>query len=126
MSCYERARSVVNECADKIEQYGDSLSPMRSVDATESSRWLHDMAIELRKACEEDLGIPGWHRWLDELLTHYGHPHDSADTTAADIGMREVVETAFKNHKVLINRLEARVKELEEYATGPVFTSDKE
>lgn len=52
MTCYERARAVVLECADRLENEARHIGILRSVDATESAKWLKEIAAELRKATE--------------------------------------------------------------------------
>ena len=95
MSCYTSAKKLVQSCADKLEKVGKTYGILRSVDATESSHWLIDMAIEMRKACEEDVGIPGWHDWLKTLLLKYGYAVSDENTTESDLRMRRFVELAY-------------------------------
>lgn len=99
MTWADHAITIVNKCADEIEKGGHHIGGLRSVDATEASRWLLDMASEMRKACEEDIGIPGWYRWLDDLLQKHGLEHSSENTTEADLEMRRLVEVAFVNQE---------------------------
>lgn len=52
MNCADTARGVVLGCANILEREAGHMSVMRSVDATESAKWLRDIAAELRLACE--------------------------------------------------------------------------
>jgi hypothetical protein len=52
VSCYDRARDTALECANKLEATANSMAIMRSVDATESAKWLREMAHAIRSACE--------------------------------------------------------------------------
>ena len=46
----DRARRVALECADKLENEARQIGICRSVDATESSQWLHQIAAAIREA----------------------------------------------------------------------------
>lgn len=51
MSCTETARTFALQKADELEAKARQLGILRSVDATEASRWLKDMATSIREAC---------------------------------------------------------------------------
>lgn len=100
MSYTSEAISRVKECANSLEGLGHSFGILRDLEATGASKWLLDMATEMRKACEEDIGIPGWHAWLDDLLRRYGFAEQPFEnTTEADLAMRRLVEVAYKDLK---------------------------
>ena len=48
VSCRDRAIGQVLECADALEKEARSIAIMRSVDATESSKWLSEVVEALR------------------------------------------------------------------------------
>jgi hypothetical protein len=54
MSCAGFARNVVLICAGDIERQADHIGILRSVEATEASRWLREVAAELRAVCGDD------------------------------------------------------------------------
>jgi hypothetical protein len=54
MSCADRARQCVLDAAQDITNMANRIGVMRSVDATESARWLREVASELRAACGDD------------------------------------------------------------------------
>ncbi len=54
MICARIARNVVLICASDIERQAAEIGVLRSVDATESARWLREIAVELRVACGPD------------------------------------------------------------------------
>jgi hypothetical protein len=53
MSCADTAREKVRECADNLMKEARRIGILRSVEATEASRWLDGIAEQLRAACEE-------------------------------------------------------------------------
>ena len=96
-SYYNRAIEVVKKCANAIERHGQQLGILRDLEATRASDWLKDMAIEMRKACEDDVGEPGWHNWLSALLISHGLSKKAFDsTTANDLEMRKILEDALR------------------------------
>lgn len=68
---YESARSLIIELAGTIESEARKIGIMRSVEATQTSRWLAEIGKSLRAACaEEDDAV------LNELVLHPGSPDD--------------------------------------------------
>lgn len=49
MSCIETAIAKVNECADSLEKEARRIGILRSMDATEASNWLKQIAGQLRE-----------------------------------------------------------------------------
>lgn len=100
MSYTSEAISRVKECANSLEGLGHSFGILRDLEATGASGWLLDMATEMRKACEEDIGIPGWHSWLDALLHKHAYIRwPLENTTDSDIVLRNIVEVICRNAK---------------------------
>jgi len=94
---YDRATALVQSCAKVLERHGQKLGILRDLEATQSSTWLKDMADEMRKACEEDVGTPGWHAWISALLLRNKLIERSlGNTTAADLEMRKILEDALR------------------------------
>lgn len=53
MTFYDAAREAVLRAATDLERKSQEIGIMRSVDATESSQWLKEVAQRLREACTE-------------------------------------------------------------------------
>jgi hypothetical protein len=51
MSFVEKAKSAVIGCAELLESEAHSIGILRSMEATEASNWLKDIAAQLRGAC---------------------------------------------------------------------------
>jgi len=54
MTFHNSARSAVLDAASALVQKSREIGIMRSVDATESARWLEEVAKQLRDACLEE------------------------------------------------------------------------
>lgn len=54
MSCADSARRIVLEHAREIDREADRVGVLRSVDATETARWLREVSAALREACGPD------------------------------------------------------------------------
>lgn len=52
VTCADSARAEVLRCAALLETQARGMALLRSVDATESAKWLREVAAELRKAAE--------------------------------------------------------------------------
>jgi len=73
MTFHDSATSAVLDAASSLEKRSREIGIMRSVDATESSRWLQEIAKRLRDSClpEEEGSLPlALHRAAD-LLTQW-------------------------------------------------------
>lgn len=55
MSVWQRAQRVALEKARELEAEAAAIGIMRSVDATESSRWLAEVAAAIREACGPEM-----------------------------------------------------------------------
>lgn len=53
MSFTDRARHFALAKAKELEREARTIGITRSVEATEASRWLKDIATAIREACEE-------------------------------------------------------------------------
>ena len=51
--CAKKAKAVVMKAADDMTNEAKRMGVMRSMEATESSRWLMEVANHLRAACGE-------------------------------------------------------------------------
>ncbi len=59
MSFTESARAFALEKATELEHKANSIGIMRSVDATESAKWLREIAAAIREACGPDAETDG-------------------------------------------------------------------
>ena len=70
MSCFKTARAFALQKADELEAKARQLGILRSVDATEASRWLKYMATSIREACEPPQYEPTEEDAMNDAAVH--------------------------------------------------------